>query len=127
MFDKDLAKEILSQILNALNTVVDRFSPIAFPIQCPILDCLGNLVDANIALSGQVGQGPGNLQDPIIGPGGEAQFVHRGFQQTLGIQANGAMRTNMPTAHPGVAKDPGPCKTPGLNLAGHFHPFADGG
>ncbi len=28
MFDKDLAKEILSQILNALNTVVDRFSPV---------------------------------------------------------------------------------------------------
>lgn len=28
MYDRDLAKEILSQILNALNTVTDRFSPV---------------------------------------------------------------------------------------------------
>ena len=28
MYDKDLAKEILSQILKALNTVADRFSPV---------------------------------------------------------------------------------------------------
>jgi len=28
MYDKALAREILSQILNALNTVVDRFSPV---------------------------------------------------------------------------------------------------
>ena len=28
MYDKDLTREILSQILNALNTVVDRFSPV---------------------------------------------------------------------------------------------------
>lgn len=28
MYDKDLAREILSQIFNALNTVLDRFSPV---------------------------------------------------------------------------------------------------
>ena len=28
MYDKDLVKENLSQILNALNTVIERFAPI---------------------------------------------------------------------------------------------------
>jgi len=49
-------------------------------IQASVLDRLGEVGGLNILLAFKVGDGPGYLEHPRVGPGAEAEFIDGQFQ-----------------------------------------------
>ena len=70
----------------------------------------------------QVGDGPGDLEDPVVGPGGEAQALHGHLQQALGLGGRGAVLLDESGRHVGVGVDAGFMETPRLDLPGRYDP-----
>jgi len=79
----------------------------------------------DIRLVIQVGNGSGNLQDPVVGPSREAQFVNGGFQKIARRLVDTAVLPDMAAAHLGIAVDIAATKTPGLLLSCRADTFAD--
>ena len=48
-------------------------------IQAAILDGFGDMVDPDIIVTFMIGNGPGYFEDPVIGPGRQAQFIDGGL------------------------------------------------
>lgn len=48
--------------------------------RAPVLDRLGDVGAADVGMAGQVGDGAGHLQHPVVGPGRPVQADHRGAQ-----------------------------------------------
>jgi len=58
----------------------------------------------------------------VIGPGGEAQALHGGLQQALGLGGGGAVLLDQPGRHVGVGVDAGFAEPVPLNLPGRDDP-----
>jgi hypothetical protein len=75
----------------------------------------------------QIGDGAGQLEDTVIGAGGELELAHRGLHQVFAGLVQGAELAHIRWAHICVASDPVlPLKSRPLTLARRFHPVADG-
>ncbi len=71
--------------------------------------------------------GAGELEDFIVGAGGEAQLLERGVQQRLGVGGERAKLREVAMAHLRVGKEPGALQPLTLNRPGLEHPLLDGG
>ncbi len=97
------------------------------PIEIAVLDGFGDKGSRDIRVSLKVGNGPGNLQDPVIGPRGQTQLVDGGFQQGVGGLIRPAVLFDMAAAHLGIAINFGAGKPFGLALTGRVDPLSDPG
>jgi len=50
------------------------------PVERAVRDRLQHVVGADVRGAGEVGQGAGDLEDPVVGAGGEVQLLHRVLQ-----------------------------------------------
>ena len=66
----------------------------------------------------QVGDGSGDFEDAVVGPGGEAQALHGHLEQALGLGTRGAVLLDEPGRHVGVGVDAGFVETLPLDLPG---------
>ena len=69
----------------------------------------------------QVGNGPGDLKDAVVGPGAQAQTLHGHLQEALALRREDAVLLQEARGHVGVGKDAAPGKAPGLSLPGLQH------
>ena len=67
--------------------------------------------DADVAGAGQVRHGPGDFEDPRIGPGRHAEPFDGGFQQPVAFRIQPAVPIQFAGSHPGVGLDTGACET----------------
>jgi len=91
----------------------------------PVLDRLRDMRGADVLLPRQVGDGPGDLEDAIVGPGAESQLGHGHLQQLFPFGADGAMPLDVLRTHLGIGVDPPAFEPPELDLTGGAHPFPD--
>src|SRR3990172_5403348 len=112
----------------ALRRYVDesRFSPSHRPVQAAILDGLGQVGGLDICGSLQVCNGAGDLEDAVMGAGGEPEMIHRLAQKGLGLGVQGTEIPQVAAPHVRVAVD-APVLTVALplNTPAAFHPLAD--
>jgi len=73
----------------------------------------------------EVGNGSGNLKNPVVGTGGQSQFIDGRFQQRSGIIIDLAVFLDVTAAHLGVGVNLGSGKPFGLDSASRGRPFAD--
>lgn len=60
---------------------------------------------SNLFLSGQVGDGAGDFQNSVVGPGGEIELGNGHFEERLGLILECAEFSRVLGAHGGVAMD----------------------
>ena len=93
-------------------------------VQVAVLDGFGDVSGTDIRRFFQIGDGAGNFQDAVIGPGGQPQLVDGRFQQAAGNIVNPAVFFDVTIAHAGVAENFGARQSLRLNPAGGGHPIA---
>ena len=97
----------------------------AVPIQTPVLDDLCDVRGLNRIDAFKIRNGPGDLKDPVVGPGGKAQLVDDRLQKRRGVLVDGVVFLDVPAAHLGVAVDFGFLEPFLLEAPGVGHPTAD--
>jgi len=90
-----------------------------------ILDRFGDVRRTDVRIPGQVGDGPGDLEDAIVGPGAESQLGHGHLQKLFPFGADGAMPLDVLRTHLGVGIDLSAFEPPELDVTGGAHPFPD--
>jgi hypothetical protein len=95
------------------------------PVQTSILNRLGDVGGLDFFSAGEVGDGATDLQDSAVGAGAQAQFVDRGFKQSLGVIIHRTVALDVPCAHLGVGVDVSFLKPLQLNRACIIDPLAD--
>src|SRR6185369_2512044 len=88
-----------------------------------ILDGFGDVRGANGVAAGEVGDGPGDLEDAVPGPGREIELAGRLFEQLAAGFVRGAAGIDFGGTEPGI----GFVLARLLPLLGDFHPTADSG
>jgi len=96
------------------------------PIKITILNRFGDVLSSDIGLAGQIGNGAGDFQNTVVGPGRKPQGVDGGLEQSAGVRIDEAMAFDVAAAHLRIAMDQGAGKPLGLDLARPGDPFADG-
>ncbi len=61
-------------------------TPAQAPVQASVLYGLGNMGGGEGLHAGKIGYGPRDLEDAVVGPGAQAEFVDGDFQKSLGIR-----------------------------------------
>src|SRR5262249_31329528 len=99
-------------------------------VQTPLLDRFGDMGGLDFFGAGEIGDGAADFEDPAVGAGAQAQFVDRGFEQSLGIVIHGTIALDISGAHLGVGMDVSFLKTLELDvtslidtLANHLRGF----
>lgn len=96
-------------------------------IKAAILDRLGHMGGFNVSAFGKVSDGPGNLQDTMIGTGRQPQSFNHLFDQFMRRFIEMAEFLDLPWAHLAVAMNSFmPSVSLHLNLPGLVHSFLDG-
>src|ERR1039458_9128097 len=72
--------------------------PIA-AVEGAVLDGFGDVADGDVLCSGQVGDGARNLEDAVVGAGGEALLLHGALEQALGVGRELAEGTDLLGVH----------------------------
>lgn len=83
---------------------LQRLRPVA-AVECTVLYGLRQVFHRQILLSFDVRDGPGDLQDAIMGSRGETLLLHGSFQQAFGIGRQTAISSDLASAHLGIAVD----------------------
>lgn len=97
------------------------------PIQGSVLDRFGDVAGVDLLFSRQVGDGAGQLEDAVVGAGGETQGVEGLLQQIPGLRIQAAVTADEGWRHGGVVENPGSLVAFRLDGMGTGHPFPDGG
>jgi len=77
--------------------------------------------------AGQVGDGAGDLENPVVGAGGQVELLHRLLQQVAERRVEVTMLLDLGLGHAGVGLHRGRVKTGALHGAGSFDARANGG
>ena len=77
-------------------------------------------------LAVEIGDRPGNLEDPVEGPGAEAELGHGHLQELLGLVRDGAEELDLPGTHLGVGEDLPSPEPASLPIPRPGHPCPDG-
>ena len=72
------------------------------PIQRPVLDGFRQVINLDLWRSGQVRDGPGYFQDPIIRTGAEIQVCHSLLEQFHARRIQRAIFAQQPRCHPSI-------------------------
>jgi hypothetical protein len=99
--------------------------PSIIPVHHPVLDGFGDVAGADVFLGGQVGDGAGNFEDPVVGAGAEPELGHGCFEELLGVGADRAEFLYLPRPHLGVGVDLSTLEAEKLPLPSASHPFPD--
>ena len=75
------------------------------PIERAVLDGLEEVRRLYPIAGGQVGDGPGDLEDAVVGAGGEAEALHGLLEQISELRVERAVFAYLPVAHAGVGED----------------------
>jgi hypothetical protein len=78
---------------------VFRAAVLAFP--WPVLQRLGDVGRGDLLRGGEIGDGEGQLQDPVVGAGREPLLAHGRAQQRLGGVVEGGVLTQLLRSHGG--------------------------
>ena len=97
------------------------------PIEAAVLDGLEEMVGADLRFGSKVCDGAGDLEDSVIGAGGEGKFLHGLLKQIPLFPSNGAVFANLSVLHAGVAGCGSPLKAGGLKDSGRLYPGPDMG
>ncbi len=69
------------------------------PVECAVVDCFAQMFDADFLCAGQVGDRAADAEDLVVGPGGEAEFFHRRFEQRFGVAGQAAVLADFRRRH----------------------------
>ena len=75
----------------------------------------------DVRIAGQVGDGSGDLEDAVVGPGAESQLGHGHLEKLFSLGADGALTLDVLRAHLGVGIDLSAFEPPELDLPGARH------
>ena len=96
-------------------------------IKASVLDGLRDVGGAERTASFQVRDGPGDLQDPAVGAGAQAQPVDGHFDELPRLLVERASGADLAVGHAGVEQRFVAGEAIFLNIAGLFDPGLDGG
>ena len=97
------------------------------PIHGAEVDGFEWVVGGDLVVVGEVGEGAGDFEDSIVGPGGEVHLVHGVFEQVAAVVVEGGVGFHDAGRHGGVAADVRFAgKAGGLHGAGGLDGGADG-
>jgi len=85
-----------------------------------------DMMDPDVRLRFQVGDGSRDFEYPVVGPGGKTQFIDGGFQEMLRLPVCFAETADRPAVHPAVAVWSGFFESFRLNAAGIDYPLSNG-
>lgn len=92
-----------------------------------VLDGFGHMLGPDAVCAGEIGDRPGDLQDPVIGPGREPQSRDRHLEQLLPHRrVHQAELPDLARLHPRVGVETAAAlKSPCLTVAGFHHAAPD--
>ena len=94
------------------------------PIEAPVLDRLSDVGHMQRVGSGEISDGPGNLEHPVIRPRGQAQPGDCRSQDPFRLGSEGAVAAHLTRRHVGIGVHPGnPGEARPLGGTGTLHPF----
>lgn len=96
-----------------------------FPIQAAVLDGFRHLRGINNIGMFQISDGTGNLQEPVIGPGGQPHMLKGVFKQGLGGLGKGAEFLEPVRRNLGIAEDTGTGEPLCLDISGGIDTLSD--
>ncbi len=97
-------------------------------IEGAVLDCFAYVVGEDVFGFGEVGDGAGDFEDAVVGPGAEVELGHGHFHHAFGGFIEGAMALEELGGHTGVAANLAVFgEAFALDGARFHHPLADGG
>ena len=92
------------------------------------MDGLEDVVGAELPCPGEIGDGAGDLENAIVGAGGEVEGLHRLFEKLGTLGVDGAVLTHNLGTHIGVGADVGKFgKAGALEIAASHDALAHGG
>lgn len=91
-----------------------------------VLDRLGDVGGLDILISGQIGDGAGQLEDAMVGPGAEPHLLHRCFEQIGAGSIERAKLADFRRPHIGIGLQAGAVETFALKGAGGLDALAHG-
>src|SRR5262249_36773189 len=96
-------------------------------VQRPVLDGLGNMLAFDLRAAVDVGDGAGDLENPVVGASAQALLLHGPLQHAFALRTQVAVGSNLARPHLRVRINAlaAGCKTIELNLARAQHPLAD--
>ena len=94
----------------------------SLPVQRTIVDGLQEVGGGDAVRLGEVGDRAGDAEDSVVGPGGEAQFLHRLLEQVALRAFEGAVFAELPPAEQRVAAAGPPAEPLSLSGPGGFDP-----
>src|SRR5256885_2857386 len=95
------------------------------PIQAAILDRLAHVARRQGCGALEIGDGAGDLENPVVRPGGEREPGDRSPQQRIGAIGDAAEGADVAWGHVRVGVDPGAAREAvALHGAGPIHPLA---
>jgi hypothetical protein len=89
------------------------------------LDRLGDVFRPQRFFSGEIGNGPRDLEDLVVAPGREAEFVDGHFEEFLAFFVQRAILLDLPVIHVRVGVNAGILKSLLLDLPGTDGSFPD--
>ena len=60
------------------------------------------MIGSDLLLGVEIGDGAGDFQDAVVGPGAEVQLGHRHLHHAFGVGVQLAVRFDLAVAHPRV-------------------------
>src|SRR5262249_31115711 len=99
--------------------------PSELPVQRAVLDRFGHGRDADAVFTGEVGDGAGELEDPVVGPRRETEAADGKLEQLLRLRLDLAEGLHLPAVHRGVDEDGAALEAPRLDVTRGGHPGAD--
>jgi hypothetical protein len=91
----------------------------------PVLQGLGKVGRLDAGSAGQVGDGAGELEHPVVGAGRELELAHGRFHQALAGVVQAAPAPDLGRAHLAVGAQPAAGEALRLELPGRDHALAD--
>jgi hypothetical protein len=92
----------------------------------PVLNRLGQMGRLDVAAAGQIGNGPGQLEDTVIGPGAHLQLFHRRPEQAVAGVVHLAELAYLGWSHVGVRQQRSAIKAQVLTLSRRLYSFSNG-
>ena len=100
-------------------------SPPQLPVETPEANGLGDVAGADLGATLQVGECPGDLEDPIVCPRGEVHVGHGGLEELVGGIVEPDKLPQLPRAHAGVAGNLSALESFALPVPGLDHTVPD--
>lgn len=96
------------------------------PVQRAVLDRLQHIVRADVLRATEIGQGAGDLEDTVVGAGGEVHLAHGMLHVAVAHVVELAVLLHLARAHGGIGAGLASLEAALLDLAGLHHAGADG-